>query len=253
MLRDDQRRARLVLADRRLGELGRPAVARPGPDAGRRRQARPARPPADPARPRAERRPPTPRARTRTNVCASREPLSKTRSKVPQRAGKPNSVRLRSALRRGVGWTTIPLGPPSLTDSSNLPGSDNRTGRPNGRAMRSPIWSCSVRGFACHACYQPRGALLPHLFTLTLRSTLSGVAQGGIFSVPLSVGLPRPGVTRRTALWSSDFPLPDGTSACAVTIRRRSSGSLRRIPSRRSPAKSCTAPASCRDYCAACR
>jgi|SoiMethySBSTD1v2_1073268.scaffolds.fasta_scaffold36934_3 hypothetical protein len=29
---------------------------------------------------------------------------------------------------------------------------------------------------------------------------------GGIFSVPLSFGLPRPGVTRRTALRSSDFP-----------------------------------------------
>ena len=32
----------------------------------------------------------------------------------------------------------------------------------------SPIWSCSVRGFACHPCYHERGALLPHLFTLTL-------------------------------------------------------------------------------------
>src|SRR5262245_30535405 len=31
----------------------------------------------------------------------------------------------------------------------------------------SPIWSCSVRGFACHPCYHGRGALLPHLFTLT--------------------------------------------------------------------------------------
>jgi hypothetical protein len=30
---------------------------------------------------------------------------------------------------------------------------------------------------------------------------------GGIFSVPLSVGLPRPGITRHTALRSSDFPL----------------------------------------------
>jgi hypothetical protein len=29
---------------------------------------------------------------------------------------------------------------------------------------------------------------------------------GGIFSVPLSFGLPRPGITRRTALRSSDFP-----------------------------------------------
>src|SRR5262245_22676194 len=31
-------------------------------------------------------------------------------------------------------------------------------------------------------------------------------ARGGMFSVPLSFELPRPGVTRRTALRSSDFP-----------------------------------------------
>src|SRR5688572_19454516 len=30
-----------------------------------------------------------------------------------------------------------------------------------------PIWPCSVRGFACHRCCHRRGALLPHLFTLT--------------------------------------------------------------------------------------
>ncbi len=30
-----------------------------------------------------------------------------------------------------------------------------------------PIWSCSVWGLPCRACYQSRGALLPHLFTLT--------------------------------------------------------------------------------------
>ena len=35
------------------------------------------------------------------------------------------------------------------------------------RSGRLPIWSCSVWGFACRVCYQPRGALLPHLFTLT--------------------------------------------------------------------------------------
>jgi hypothetical protein len=33
--------------------------------------------------------------------------------------------------------------------------------------MRLPIWSCSVRGLACHRCCHRRGALLPHLFTLT--------------------------------------------------------------------------------------
>jgi hypothetical protein len=31
-----------------------------------------------------------------------------------------------------------------------------------------PIWSCSVWGLPCHAPYGTRGALLPHLFTLTV-------------------------------------------------------------------------------------
>jgi len=33
-----------------------------------------------------------------------------------------------------------------------------------------PIWSCSEWGLPCHFCYQKRGALLPHPFTLTSRS-----------------------------------------------------------------------------------
>jgi predicted DCC family thiol-disulfide oxidoreductase YuxK len=61
-----------------------------------------------------------------------------------------------------------------------------------------------VRGFACHDCCQPRGALLPHHFTLTADRSRLAV----YFLCHCSVGLPRPGVTRRTALWSSDFPLP---------------------------------------------
>jgi hypothetical protein len=32
-----------------------------------------------------------------------------------------------------------------------------------------PIWSCSVWGLPCHSHYWLRGALLPHLFTLTRR------------------------------------------------------------------------------------
>jgi len=99
---------------------------------------------------------------------------------------------------------TIPLGPALLTGSSGLPGGF-------GRAVleRLPIWPCSVRGFACHRPHDRRGALLPHLFTLTRRRSRREAPRakaGGIFSVPLSFGLPRPGVTRRTALRSSDFP-----------------------------------------------
>src|SRR5712691_11891103 len=83
--------------------------------------------------------------------------------------------------------TTIPLASPLLARSSNRPG-DSRTGRPDSVvtdalprrvAERPPIWSCSVRGFACRPCYHERGALLPHLFTLThLRSpTPCGAAR----------------------------------------------------------------------------
>ena len=36
-----------------------------------------------------------------------------------------------------------------------------------GHTECSPIWSCSRWGLPCHICYQMRGALLPHHFTLT--------------------------------------------------------------------------------------
>jgi len=53
-----------------------------------------------------------------------------------------------------------------------------------------PIWHCSRWGLPCRRCCQPRGGLLPHRFTLTL------VTESGLFSVALSLGFPRPGVTR---------------------------------------------------------
>ncbi len=72
----------------------------------------------------------------------------------------------------------------------------------------------------------------PYLAVVRLRSLARATARlrlGGIFSVPLSFELPRPGVTRRTALWSSDFPLFDSP------LR----GSLRAGPSTGSRAACC--------------
>src|SRR6266487_514280 len=114
--------------------------------------------------------------------------------------------------------TTIPLAPPLLAGSSDLPGDLDGPSNQRCSAGRLPIWSCSVRGFACHPCYHGRGALLPHLFTLTpvepvdapnaltLPGHLEGVARlaivsratpqvnrfdgSGIFSVPLSFRSP---------------------------------------------------------------
>ena len=51
------------------------------------------------------------------------------------------------------------------------------------------------------------GGLLHHRFTL---ACASGEAIGGLFSVALSVGSPRLGVTQHPALWSPDFPQASG-------------------------------------------
>jgi len=148
------------------------------------------------------------------------------------------SASLAGGASADYGGTIIPLGPASLTGSSSLPGGF-------GRAVRLPIWPCSVRGLACHLSCDKRGALLPHLFTLTrLRPRPFGsrasarqaldwglprrssrreaprAKAGGMFSVPLSFGLPRPGVTRRTALRSSDFPRDLSAPRSPVPLRR---------------------------------
>src|SRR5271165_5147224 len=105
------------------------------------------------------------------------------------RACKPNSVpapsrpRLQNAFaeKKGRG-TVIPLGRALLRGSSDLPGSCDAPSRcVPAETDSSPIWSCSAWGFPCHRHYWQRGALLPHLFTLT------SPKRGGMFSVALSV------------------------------------------------------------------
>src|SRR5947207_953833 len=62
------------------------------------------------------------------------------------------------------------------------------------------------------------GALLPHRFTLACADES---AIGGLFSVALSCGSPRLGVTQHPALWSPDVPRPGPRRA-----RTRPSGRL---------------------------
>src|SRR6202161_2851697 len=68
---------------------------------------------------------------------------------------------------------------------------------------RFPIWSCSRWGLPCRWCCHPRGALLPHHFTLAVAAC---AALRRYLSVALSVGSRPPGVTWHRALWSPDFP-----------------------------------------------
>ena len=109
---------------------------------------------------------------------------------------KPGSVH--PCLRRD--WATIPLGDELLRRSSNQPGWRAGTG-----PCATPIRSCTRWGLPCRACYQPRGALLPHPFALT------DPRAGGLLSVALSL---TPLAKDRRALpgtvipWSPDFPRP---------------------------------------------
>jgi hypothetical protein len=99
-------------------------------------------------------------------------------------------------VSRVLSRTAIPLGRTSPHASSDLPGSSA------GRTI-APLFGLAPGGvYRAAACCHPRGALLPHLFTL------AGVLRrvGGLFSVALSVGSRRPGVTWHPALWSPDFP-----------------------------------------------
>ena len=99
-----------------------------------------------------------------------------------------------------------------------------RSTRELGRAVlkRFPIWPCSVRGFACHLPYSRRGALLPHLFTLTLGQskgrylfcgTFPEVAPAGHYPAPFLHGA-------RTFLPSCDARPSDRLAFVLVTRLR---------------------------------
>jgi hypothetical protein len=61
----------------------------------------------------------------------------------------------------------------------------------------APIRSCSRRGLPCRWRCRPRGALLPHPFTLAVRCMPRGARSGGLLSVALSLGSPPPDIIRR--------------------------------------------------------
>ncbi len=60
--------------------------------------------------------------------------------------------------------------------------------------QRMPIWSCFKWGLPCRSCCQLRGALLPHLFTLTCLGFAPQTSAVQL-SVALSVSLRCLGVT----------------------------------------------------------
>lgn len=91
-----------------------------------------------------------------------------------------------------------------------------RAARQAGRV--TPIRSCSRWGLPCRSCYQLRGALLPHPFTLTCEPRPE---TGGLLSVALSLGSPPPDVIRHRVSVE-----PGLSSISLARVTRRPSGHL---------------------------
>ena len=119
-------------------------------------------------------------AATHLPICALRRKRGGAGASSPLRifrqgACKPGSVARTVSPRLPLSETVsalaaIPLGQALLRGSSNQPGRSMRNTsavRPEGLRRAAPIRSCSEWGLPCRDCYQPRGALLPHPFTLT--------------------------------------------------------------------------------------
>ena len=128
---------------------------------------------------------------------------------VPQRAKtQPSCEGCGGPVSRVLSWGVIPLGWMSPSTSCDLPAGSIGSILA-ACAVRRLIWSCSLGGLPCPSCCQSGGGLLPHRFTLACSAPcFHWPVIGGLFSVALSVGSPRPGVTRPSTLRSPDFPLP---------------------------------------------
>jgi len=102
----------------------------------------------------------------------------------------------------------IHLGRPLPDASRDRPGwRHGNPPEPEGSAI--PTWSCSRWGLPCRCRYRPRGALLPHHFTLAAPSQPKGRARfGGVFLWHFPWGRPRRALPGTVLPWSPDFPPP---------------------------------------------
>ncbi len=90
----------------------------------------------------------------------------------------------------------------AVTSCLKQPTRETARDRRRRASLHTPLFGLAPGGvYRAANCYQSRGALLPHLFTLTAQR------GGGIFSVALSMGSHPPGVTWRPVRRSPDFPL----------------------------------------------
>src|SRR5450759_4284886 len=129
------------------------------------------------------------------------------RSELGRRVSRPVG---RVLCARRSGPTAIHLGLPLPAASCGLPASIGRAALKHSRRHRAPE-GASPFDLAPGGVYQAAritpgaGGLLHHRFTLT-SDQAEDLARGGLFSVALSRGSPRVGVTDHPALRRPDLP-----------------------------------------------
>ncbi len=97
--------------------------------------------------------------------------------------------------------------------------SSSRTRGLGGRTyIHPPIWPCSRRGLPSSRCHHRNWYAFTAPFHL-----YNALRRCSLLSVALSIASPLLGVTQHPALWSPDFPHPDGK----VTIGTRPSTQLK--------------------------
>jgi len=145
---------------------------------------------------------------------------------APRPTCKPHSVR-----RGNPAWVIIYLGRRSPCASCSLPGTSAFRGKARRRAASRPLPHAEAGGLCPCLALLPAGvawppALLPApvvsyttFSPLPLPAAPSGRGLGGWGGMSLwpdPAGCPVPGITRRRALWSADFPRP-WKSRAAIT------------------------------------
>jgi hypothetical protein len=201
----------------------------------------------------------------RTTTCAVRSPAPLWPKACPSprfpaglaggRASRPVG---RVLCARVSGPTAIHLGLPLPAASCGLPASIgratlNRSRRSRARRTRNPCDLAPGGVYRAARIAPGAGGLLHHRFTLAPAGPKPG--RGGLFSVALSRGSPRVGVTDHPALRSPDLPhpamalmtrrgRPAGSPAVAPTIpvRRALSGLAGRYAAAGPRCRSCAGP-----------
>ena len=148
-----------------------------------------------------------------------------------RRASRLRETRCQLACKPGSVWRVAPPRRPFIWDrdcsrplATNPGGGLDQAWSPSCPGARAaPIRSCSRWGLPCRPCYQGRGALLPHRFTLAFAGCPAPAVS---FSVALSLGSPPAAVSRHRRSLEPGLSSTGRVWPQSLIARQRPSGQL---------------------------